>query len=277
METFFIFYGYFYIYFLIISTIKKMKKLDLVSIFVKNASLASWLKDSLSKFSAWQNIIILSDEEEALELLNHQQTTLLFVNQDEFRIVNNIKKPHFIIPICEKKSLKMMSNLLQKGCFDILFLDHPDENLKNILGKILHIQAVFQNQDKHASYVNEPALEYNKSQFAQYIFTDESIFLPPTKTQPSIRLLLNDILYIQLIVNKITFFMANGDTFERRKSLNYFINKLPKNRFQKINQKTIVNVNKIDQIKRNDICSIGDITFKITRSFKANLKNKLPL
>ncbi|MCR4964730.1 MAG: LytTR family transcriptional regulator [Bacteroidales bacterium] len=253
-----------------------MKRNFTTAIFVKEEELASWLKDSLSKFSSCQKVFSLSETEEALEELNHHSISILFIDEEKIKVIGSVRKPAFIIPICERLNMKRMKKLFQWGCFDILFKNNRDESLKIILGKILQINSYYSSNSSAFDNVEEPTSEYLNSS-AKFIFTEESIFLPATKSQPAVRLMLNEIQYIMLDNNMIFFYMENGDVYERRKSLKYFINKLPKHLFQKINQKTIVNVKKIDQMLRNDYCSIGENRFKVTRSFKNNLKNLLHL
>jgi len=252
-----------------------MKKLLTIAIFVKDEELASWLKDSLSRFSSCQRVLVLSDSEEALEELNHHSVSILFIDENMIDFIQSIRKPTFIISVCENVGVNRMKKLFRWGCFDILFKNNRDESLKIILGKILQINSHYSTDRHFAENVEEEATDYMNSN-AKYIFTEESIFLPATKSQAAVRLMLDEILFIMLINNKIFIYMENGDVFERRKSLKYFINMLPKHLFIKINQKTIVNVKKIEQIK-NDYCSIGEKRFKVTRSFKNNLKNVLHL
>jgi len=253
-----------------------MKRNFTTAIFVKDEELVLWLKDSLSKFSSCQKVFSFSDTEEALEELNRLPVSILFVDEEKIKVIGCIRKPAFIIPVCDNLNIKRMKNLFRWGCFDILFKNNRDESLKIILGKILQINSYYSNNTNNSETVEESTVDYLNSS-AKFIFTEESIFLPATKSQPAVRLMLDEILYIVLNNNKIFFYMENGDIYERRKSLKYFINKLPKHLFLKINQKTIVNVKKIDQMMRNDYCSIGENRFKVTRSFKNNLKNLLHL
>lgn len=252
-------------------------KNDLISsVLIKDEEMADWLKDSLTKFSCCQKVWVLSDMEEAMEYLNQDSCTLLFIDEDYLNILYTIPKPVFIVPFCSKINLSRMKRLMKMGCFDILLPENRDDQLKAILGKIINIYSFYSSSSKAPDTVADPNAEYNAS-MARFIFTEESIFLPATKSQPAVRIPLKEILFIQLVENKIRFIMENHDVYERRKSLKYFINRLPLNIFQKINQKTIINVQKIDQIKKGDTCCVGDMHFKITRSFKAALKSKLPL
>ena len=253
-----------------------MKNSIIASVLVKKEETAKLLKDSLSKFSCCQKISVLSNMEEALEYLNQGECTLLFIDEDYLNVLYTTHKPVFIVPICTKMNVSKIKKLMKTGCFDILLQDSLDAQLKIILGKIINIHTHYAPGSHNNEVVSDRELEYNAS-IAKFIFTEESIFLPPTKREPSVRILLKEILFIELVENKIHFIMNNGEIYERRKSLKYFIQRLPDNMFQKINQKTIVNVQNIDQITRGDICRIKEYSFKITRSFKSSLKSKLPL
>ena len=253
-----------------------MKMPILISVLVKEEKTAAKLKDSLTKFSICKQVLILADTEEALEYLNQGECVLLFIDEDYLNVLYTAHKPIFIVPICKKININRMRRMMKSGCFDVMVYEHMEDQLKAVLGKIIKIHTHYASRNKNQNTFSEKEADYGTS-LARYIFTEESIFLPATKSEAAVRILLKEILYIKLLDNKIRFFMENGECFERRKSLRYFINKLPDHIFQKINQKTIVNVQKIDQIKRGDTCCIGDIHFKITRSFKAELKRKLPL
>ena len=252
-----------------------MKHYIHTAILVEEENLSEWLKDSLSKFSSYQKVSVLSDREEALEFLNQDSCTLLFLDEVFLNLLYTIRKPVFIVPICSKINISRMKKLMKMGCFDILTPGNKDEQLTGILGKIIKIHTHYESSKSNKDVVNEKEMDYNAS-LARIIFTEESIFLPTTKSQPSVRIMLNDILYILLEGGKIQFYMENDDLFERKKSLKYFLKRLPSSRFQKINQKTIANVHKIDQM-RGDTCYIGERSFKITRTFKEELRSKLHL
>ncbi|MBO4488287.1 MAG: LytTR family transcriptional regulator [Bacteroidales bacterium] len=246
------------------------------AILVEEEKTSEWLKDSLSRFSTCKKVSVLADVEEAIEFLNQDSYTLLFLDEVFINLLYTIHKPVFVVPICTKININRMKKLMKMGCFDILLPGNRDEQLTAILGKILNIHAFYGSAKGHHGIVSEKELEYRAS-MAKIIFTEESIFLPATKSQPSVRILLSEILFLQLEGDKILFYMENSERYERKKSLKYFLNRLPADCFQKINQKTIVNVRKIDQMLRGDTCRIGEMTFKITRSFKNELKSKLPL
>ena len=252
-----------------------MKHYIHTAILVEEEKKSEWLKASLSKFSSYQKVSVLSDREEALEFLNQDTCTLLFLDEVYLNLLYTIRKPVFIVPICTKINISRMKKLMKMGCFDILSPGNRDDQLTGILGKIIKIHTFYESTKGNKDIVNEKEMNYNAS-LARIIFTEESIFLPSTKTQPSVRILLTDIQFILLEGGKIQVYMENDELFERKKSLKYFLNRLPASRFQKINQKTIANVHKIDQM-RGDSCHIGERSFKITRTFKEELKSKLHL
>ena len=111
-------------------------------------------------------------------------------------------------------------------------------------------------------------------------YKNKSIVYPPFSFlkhgKTSIRVLLDDILYIQSKGRELHIATRKGISYNYNSSLKSFLLTLPPDRFVRINNSVIINIMHIDKVE-NIYVYIGETAFKVSRIFSVPLKQLLGL
>ncbi len=156
-------------------------------------------------------------------------------------------------PILEKDFLNVMGNVLND--YSLHFLSYEEQN--------------------YTMQAAEPKIYYNSTQTKNSTFSKDSIFLSGNRKSESSRIMLDDILYLELLNKIIRIHFENGSTKTMRTSLKYFKDRLPKEKFQKINRNTIINIDKMMKMNKSKIILKGEIELETSRVFKQNVRQFL--
>ena len=145
--------------------------------------------------------------------------------------------------------------------------------MTNIIGKILNIYGTYHylNEDS-TTKVEENSIAYVTAD--KNSFTKDYMFLKDNKGL-LFKLCFNDILFIKLYSKLVELHFDNSTTKFVKTTLKYFQTQLPTEKFQKVNQNIIVNLEKISGTKDRDKIVVRDNIFKVTRSFMKNIKTFL--
>lgn len=254
------------------------EKLLSCSVFVQSDEHLKTLTDLLSEFKSLKVTTCIQNLLEALELLNKNKIDLLFMDVDYADYLQLIRKPSFIIGLCDKKRAKNLIRYLRVGFFDFITTPVEKDELLIVMGKVLNTYGtynyVFREKVLEA---NENEIPYNKSSLEKSLFTKDSMFLNGRRKSESMRIAFDDVQYVKLIDGKIVLFFENGSTKQLHTTLKYFQKKLPSEKFQKINRNVIVNIDKVTKISPKDEIWVGMQPLKVSRSFRKSLRKTLDL
>lgn len=217
---------------------------------------------------------------EALESLNRNKPTIIFMDIADANFLKCVQHPPFIVGLCEKKHFRNLKKYLSLGFFDFLTCPISAEDFHNIMGKILNTYIPNPHNRRKNEYYDIAAEDdplYNSKLLERALFTKDYIFLNGNKKKESMRISFDDVEFLDTKKNEVCIHFENGTTKTMKTSLRYFQSKLPKERFQKINKGTIVNLDKVIKIMKRDRLLVNDKAFKISRSFKKELMIKLDL
>lgn len=248
------------------------------SIFVKSIEQNEILNDLLSGFKILKISSNLQNKSEVLEDFVKNKPTLFFMDVDEIDILSAIVKPLFIIGICDKKQSKSLKKYLDAGFFDFLITPIQKKDFMPVIGKILNFYGEVLISKK--SFFNEAAenpIVYNNRILEKASFTKDFIFLDGNRKRESLRICLDEVIYIALNHRDTVFIFENGNRKTMKTTLKYLQNKLPNDKFQKINRSIIVNIDKIDKYMKNDKIMISNEIFSVSRNFKRELLQKLKM
>lgn len=258
-----------------------MNKLKITcSIFMQNMQDARLLKNLLLKYKMLKVGGVIQNSAAATEHFHNVCPNLLFIDFDKIDILNHVPKPQFIIGVGHKANAIKMRKYLANGIFDFIFLPISEESITVLMIKmfnIISIQPHFKLDD--VLVASDSNVSYNGIEISQphrpsglnydyfYVFTGRS-------AQP-IKLVYNEMKYICKVGNHICIHLENGDKKYVKITLKYFQERLPSNIFFKINQSTMINIEKITKIEKPNKILIGEDVLQVARSFKKKLKQRI--
>ncbi len=248
------------------------------NVFIKSEEQQQVLTNLLSSYRSIRLTACFHQPSEAVECLNKRKTTIIFMDIEDANFLKCVQHPPFIVGLCEKKHFRNLKKYLSLGFFDFLTNPITPEDFHNIMGKILNTY-IPSNQQKteYSDIAAEDEPLYNSKLLEKALFTKESIFLNGNRKKESMRILFDDVEFLDSNKNQVIIHFENGSTKTMKTSLKYFQEKLPKEKFQKINKNTIINLDKIVKIIKKDKVLIKNNIFKVSRSFKKVLMSKLDL
>lgn len=247
-------------------------------LFVKDDQVLDCLIGLLSKFNSVSIIACLKDSFAVTEYLNHHKTNVIFAETDFLDTCLTSQKPPFLIAICENVNIKSIKKMLQSGINDILFLPTTENNVRGIMSKIMNIYCTHSIEPiRDPYYLSEPEAKYNEDLRYSTDAKSKSIFFNGGTKNNSLRIQLDELSYIKRHEHQLNLYYENGVLHSVNTSLKKIYTKLPKDKFQKINQSVIVNIDKVTRIGKQNKVIIGDEAFTITRSFIKPFKKLLDL
>lgn len=251
-----------------------MKKLTCV-LFINDPSLEKKLVEIIARFNSMEIIDVFYDRVTVIEKLNQINPDLLFIDMDDnsingIELLGIINKPPFIIGITSR--LDYIPVLLDSGFYDFLFskdlsLEYFCTKMSKVI-KLVHTldsknQITVLQESPHAYEQRKPHEHQKESMFVKY-------------NKISVKVKYDDVLYIKNVGNGLKLVLHNGKNVYHNSTLKKFLLLLPEKKFIRINNSTIVNVNKIEKYHRNKI-TIKDEAFSVSRIYSEKLKKELQL
>ncbi len=244
--------------------------------FIENDECLNYLSSLLSKINSIEIVASFRHSLEAIELLNDHKPTVLFMETRFSDLLNSIQKPPFIVGICNKTSVKSIRNYLAFGFFDLIFTPITEKQCLNVMGKIWNIYSDYYSlQREKLPVASEKYFTDEYARLSKLNSGKDFLFLK--KNDESNRINLDDVAFLFRIKNQICFHFDNGTERHTLNSLKYYQQRLPSDKFQKINRETIVNIDKVTKFLKPDKIVVANHLFSISRSFKKELKEKMML
>lgn len=246
------------------------KNLEVV-ILSKEESKVIALKDLLSNFYSLNIALVCHHTAEAIEYLNNHRSTIFFVDVDFADILHDVRKPPFIVGLCDKVNTKRVKQFLKMGFFEIFYTPYSEKDLNSIMGKILNIYGTYNKLDQRIlQKVEEDRVSYNANERHT-----KSVFILGTRNEQSTRIVFDKVLYIKKIGNQVCVCFEDGGKKYFRSNLKMFQSKFPKSKFQKINRSVVVNMDKVSGVIKNKVLIAGNANFELSRSFKKDFRERL--
>jgi len=229
------------------------------------------LKDLLSKFYSLSIVQVCQHPAEAIEYLNNHRPTIFFLDMSFADILHDVRKPPFIVGLCDAINTKRVKQYLKMGFFEIFYSPYEEKELNSIMGKILNIYSTYNKVDQRIlQKVSEDSLSYHADEHLL-----KSVFILGTRNEESTRIIFDKVLYIKKIGNQVCVCFEDGSKKYFRSNLKMFMSKFPKSIFQKINRSIVVNMDKVTGLIKNRVLIANNASFELSRSFKKPFKEKL--
>lgn len=234
------------------------------SIFVLDTEQQALLSSFISEFYTLRVTRILSSRSEAMEYLNQNCPTILFLDLDMQDLLHFIPKPPYIIGIGSKNAQKKIKDFLNLGFSDFIFLPIQRDNVQNVMGKFFNLHKCLSGAEESEPMAAENRIIYNNSDL-KFQTNKDFIFVNDRKNGYC-RVFCDEILYAQNVGNEIRVAKENGSTVYDKKNLKNFIKMLPPHNFLKINRSTVINLHKVNRVDKKNI-TINNMVFRVTRTF----------
>ncbi len=244
-----------------------------VVILCEDESKVDLLTSLLSKYYSLEIAFVCHHSAEAIEYLNKHHPTILFMDTDAEDVLFDIKKPPFIVGLCDSVNTKKVKHLLKVGFLEIFYAPFSEKDLNSIMGKILNIYGTYNTVDQRTMQrIEEENLSYNANQPVT-----KSTFIMGTRNEESIRIVFDNVLYLKKVGNQVCVYFEDGERKYFRSNLKMFASKFPKSMFQKINRSVVVNMNKVSGVIKDRILISENVSFELSRSFKKQFKKVLQM
>lgn len=230
------------------------------------------LKSLLSKYYSLKIAPVCVSVAEAIEYINNHKITIFFLDMEFSEVLFDIRKPPFIVGLCDTINTKKVKSFLKMGFFEVFYSPYLERELNSIMGKILNILGAYNKLDRQLMQrVEEVSAAYNSEDRLQ-----KSVFIMGTRNEESFRVVFDEVLYFEKVGNQVCVCFENGFRKYFRSNLKTFQLKFPKSQFQKINRSVVVNMDKVTGLIKNRVLIANNDKFEISRSFKKEFKSKLP-
>ena len=248
------------------------KNFDVV-ILSDEESKVALLKDLLSNFYSLKIALVCHHPAEAIEYLNNHRPTIFFVDMCFADILHDVRKPPFIVGLCDSINTKRVKQFLKMGFFEIFYSPYTERELNSIMGKILNIYGAYNKVDQRIlRRVEEDRLAYDADD--RLI---KSVFITGTRNEESTRIFFDKVLYVKKVGNQVCVCYEDGSRKYFHSNLKIFTSKFPKSRFQKINRSVVVNVDKVTGVIKNHVIIANTANFEVSRSFRKAFIDRLPM
>ncbi len=230
------------------------------------------LNDLLSNYYSLNVTSVCQCAAEAIEYLNNHQPTIFFLDMEYAEVLQDVRKPPFVVGLCNQISAKKLKQCLSRGFFEILCAPFKEKDLNSIMGKILNIYGTYNKVDQQVlQKVEEENALYNAEDPST-----KSVFIHGTRNEESIRIVFDEVLYFIKIGNQVCVAFEDGEMKYFRSNLKMFHSKFPKSKFQKINKSVVVNMDKVKKVVKNMVIIDKNTHFELSRSFKKPFMGMLP-
>lgn len=230
------------------------------------------LKGLLSKYYSMNITYVCHHAAEAIEFLNKHRPALFFLELGFAEVLHDIRKPPFIVGLCDMVNTKKVKQFLKMGFFEVFYAPYTERELNSIMGKILNIYGTYNKVDHQIlQKIEEESALYNSENNAS-----KSVFILGTRNEESLRIVFDNVLYIQKVGNQVCVCFEDGFRKYFRSNLKMFQSKFPKSKFQKINNSVVVNIDKVTGVIKDRVLIADNAHFELSRSFKKQFKESLP-
>jgi len=243
-----------------------------VVILCEDEEKISMLKGLLSKYYSVNITHICHYVAEAIEVLNKHRPSLFFLDLGFAEVLHDIRKPPFIVGLCDMVNTKKVKQYLKMGFFEVFYAPYTERELNSIMGKILNIYSTYNKVDRH--FIQK--VEEETAMFNEDGNTPKSVFILGTRNEESIRIVFDNVLYIKKVGNQVCVYFEDGFRKYFRSNLKMFQSKFPKSKFLKINNSVVVNIDKVTGVIKDSVLIADNAHFEISRSFKKQFKESLP-
>lgn len=229
------------------------------------------LKSLLSKYYSINIASICHCSAEAILYLNNHRSTIFFLDLAFSDVLQDIRKPPFIVGLCDAVNTKRVKQFLKMGFFEIFYSPYAENELNSIMGKILNIYGTYNKVDQRIwQRVEEESLAYGSETSNQ-----KSVFIMGTRNEESIRVVFDNVLYFKKIGNQVCVYFDDGFKKYFRSNLKMFHSKFPKSQFLKINRSVVVNMDRVTGVIKNRVLVSNNAVFELSRSFKKSFKESI--
>ena len=231
----------------------------------------SKLKGLLSRYYSVNLASVCHCSAEAISYLNNHRVTIFFVDLGYSDGLHDIRKPPFIVGLCDAVNTKRVKMFLKMGFFEVFYSPYTENELNGIMGKIMNIYGTYNKVDQRIlRKVEEETMGYNAD-----VNNQKSVFIMGTRNEESIRVVYDKVLYIKKVGNQICVYFEDGYKKFFRSNLKMFHSKFPKSKFLKINRSIVVNKDKVTGVIKNQVMISNNAVFELSRSFKKSFKEGL--
>jgi len=244
-------------------------------LYIHDVVLERKVLECLNRFKPIKVLCNANEKYAFLENIRLHQPEFLMIDlsgshyETSLELLEMIQKPTLLIAISDKERVE---TLLEKGFYDVINKNFTNDLLiKKIYKMIRLVTALMQLPQPIPA--EEPASEYTSKKKSNE-FSHNFLFVKYKKLSEKVKL--EEILFMRNNKNIIEIMTTSGKLFYHHSTLKKFYEKLPVDRFVKINNAVIVNYHKIDKIKNLEITIQGEV-FNVTRVYAQALKKLLRL
>jgi DNA-binding LytR/AlgR family response regulator len=231
----------------------------------------SKIKGLLSRYYSVNVASVCRCSAEAILYLNNHRSTIFFLDLGFADVLHDIRKPPFIVGLCDAVNTKRVKMFLKMGFFEVFYSPYTENELNSIMGKIMNIYGTYNKVDQRIlRKVEEETMAYNAEKTNQ-----KSIFIMGTRNEESIRVVYDNVLYLKKVGNQICVYFEDGSKKYFRSNLKMFQSKFPKSKYLKINRSIVVNKDKVTGVIKNRVMISDNAVFELSRSFKKQFKEAL--
>jgi len=240
--------------------------------FIQNANLEKKVIDCLSKFKSIQFFGFVNQRVEFLERMNLFRPEILILDlsyhkSEEIEIIDMIPKPPFILGIVSAK--ENPHYWLDKGLFDIIPVQFTNEMLIRKIYKIIRVISDISNSYQIEPVATESPMVYKSARITPSKEND-SLFIRYQKITTKVKF--NIITVITKEKNILALETSTNQLYFHESTIKETIMKLPSEYFVRINNATIINLNFVDKIHKNQVCMDSKV-FTVSRSYYFQFKN----
>jgi DNA-binding LytR/AlgR family response regulator len=236
---------------------------------VNDSTIEKMLIHSISKFPPIEIIDIFSGGIPALERLHKLKPDICIVDVDDPNIANvEVAELGVGVAIAITSDIERSYALIDKGFYDVvasrdISFEMLFRRVNRLLKFIYHFVHKYQPTEEKQTTPSAPAEE---------IPSKDSLFVRFNKK--SVKVNLRDILYVRNINHALELSLTNGQVLQHSCTMKKFMKSLPSNQFVRINNATIVNHKKINEISKKEL-NVGGKKFIVSKSYVDNLKKVL--
>lgn len=240
--------------------------------FVQNATLEKKVIDCLSKFKSIQFFGFVNQRVDFLERMSHFRPEILILDlshqkSEEIEILEMIHRPPFVLGIISSK--ENPHSWLDKGLFDVIPLQFSHDLFIRKIYKIIRVISDITKLYQGETLAAESPIVYKVSKPAVSKET-ESFFMRFQKITTKIKC--NIITVITKEKNLVAIETATNQLYFHESTVKEVATKLPQEYLVRINNATIINVNFVEKIEKNQV-TIGNKIFTVSRSYYFQFRN----
>ncbi len=236
------------------------------AVCIASADAEAQLLAYLKNVSSIDISLIIKNKMELVEKIPQKDIDILFVSDDYCKSMPNVNLPPFVVLVAKSVPVEE-----RKHYFDVLTLPITEQNFCDVLGKIIKIANAYQPRVPLTPIVMEDKSEYHGSEQEA---NDKYMFIKIGKI--SHKLIFDDIQYVKNVGNSLQITMEDGRSLFYRSTLKKFYDRLPANRFARVNKSVVANFTKINRLHNQEIW-LQNEKFNVSRIYIARLRELLKL